>query len=222
MKKWIFFSALTAITLLQSAQRHILINKDGAIKYAGAHTKQEAAIEYDAPDVHVYFSPDDNVRQKLIDTIESEQCSIKIAMYSLTDKRIAKALKKAFDRGIIIEILTDPTCLKDRFNKINFLSEKGVPVYVYNIVHNKIPTYSCMHHKFAIFGCNNGNKRFVWTGSFNFTKSASDSNQENVVIIHKRETVNQFEQQFQKVKNRSSALIKYNSKSVAQQRSLRN
>lgn len=214
MKKWIFFNLCITITALLSAQPHILINKNGDITHAQSYTSHDPALEYDSPDIHVYFSPDDNVREKLIEAINGENCSIKIAMFSLTDKKIAKALKKAFERGITIEIITDPTCLKDRFNKINFLSEKGIPVYVYNIAHSKIPKYSCMHHKFAIFDCNNKNKRFVWTGSFNFTKSASDSNQENVVIIHKRKTVDQFEEQFQKIKNRCSALIKRNVKSI--------
>lgn len=209
-KRVIHITIIFAITTL-SGQRHVLINNNGDVQYVRPNALKNPAHEYDSPDIDTYFSPDDNIREKLITAIESEQCSIKIAIFTITDPKIAKALKKAFKRGIRIEILTDPTCLKDRFNKINFLSSKGIPVYVYNIAHNKTVTYSCMHHKFAIFECNRDNKRYVWTGSFNFTKSASDSNQENVVVIYKRATVDQFEQQFQKIKNRSSKLIKSHS-----------
>lgn len=206
MKKWIIPSWIILAAIACFPQRHILINKVGQIKEITKKAVSLPAVSYTSDEIYSYFSPEDNVREKLIAAIESERCFIKIAVFTLTDERIAKALLKAFHRGVKIEILTDPTCLKDRFNKINYLSHEGVPVYVYNAAPAGPPIYSCMHHKFAVFGCDKENKRYVWTGSFNFTKSASDSNQENVVVIHKRATVDRFEQQFQKIKERSSRL----------------
>lgn len=206
MKKWIIGIGIILTGFMSFSQRHILVNTVGDVQEVGGYARQLPAVEYSSDEIYTYFSPDDDVRQKLITAIESERCSIYIAVFTLTDKRIAKALWHAYRRGVKIQILTDPTCIKDRFNKINYLSHKGIPVYVYNIAHNGPSVYSCMHHKFAIFGCNGENKRYVWTGSFNFTKSASDSNQENVVVIHKRATVDRFEQQFQKIKERSSRL----------------
>lgn len=212
MKKWIIPVWIVLAGIVCFPQRHILVNSVGDIKEVRRESTQLPALEYSADEVHTYFSPDDNVRQKLIAAIEAERCFIKIAVFTLTDKPIAKALRQAYRRGIKVEILTDPVCLKDRFNKINYLSRKGIPVYVYNTAPGGTPVYSCMHHKFAVFGCSADNKRYVWTGSFNFTKSASDSNQENVVVIHNRGTVDRFEQQFQKIKERSSRLMSAHTK----------
>jgi phosphatidylserine/phosphatidylglycerophosphate/cardiolipin synthase-like enzyme len=47
-----------------------------------------------------------------------------------------------------------------------------------------------MHNKFAILDdC-------LWTGSFNWTRSANTKNQENVVIIYDVEVCEKFEKQF--------------------------
>ncbi len=40
-----------------------------------------------------------------------------------------------------------------------------------------------MHHKFVLFEKNILDKSLLWTGSFNFTKSANSKNQENVLIV---------------------------------------
>lgn len=152
------------------------------------------------------FSPDDNLQKKLLNLIDQEKYGIKIAVYWFTDGEIAKALIKAKDRGIIIEIITDPTCLHDTFSKIELLRSNGIMVYVYNPTYYKTVMFNKMHSKFALFKQNRDNKTFVWNGSFNFTRSADRNNQESVVVTDDPSIFEQFENQFNRLKERSDVL----------------
>jgi phosphatidylserine/phosphatidylglycerophosphate/cardiolipin synthase-like enzyme len=151
----------------------------------------------------VFFSPDDKVRTALVDLIQQEQERMCIAVFMLTDKKIAQALLRAYQKGVAIEIITDPGCLKDQYNKIGFLSDQGLSVFVYNPQHVKGKFASIMHNKFAIFKKNKGNKSILWTGSFNFTCAAHKCNQENVLVLDDGELVQRFVTQFERLKTLS-------------------
>jgi|GEM_PF-1294231 len=152
----------------------------------------------------VLFSPDDDVAGALIDYINNEQKSIKVAIFSFTNGTISQALIEAHNRGIHIEIVVDTAYGRDKFSKIERLKEAGVAVYCYNPRNNKTLLSDIMHNKFIVFELNKDNHSLVWTGSFNFTKSAAVNNQENVVIIDDWQVVNKYEQQFERLKKRSS------------------
>jgi phosphatidylserine/phosphatidylglycerophosphate/cardiolipin synthase-like enzyme len=122
----------------------------------------------------VFFSPDHDLQSRFIELIDQEQESIKIAVYFFTNTPIAQALMKAHKRGVNIEIITDQSCTASKCARIRQLAESGMPVFVY--IANKDKN-SLMHNKFAIFGKNAYGKRMVWTGSFNFTKTATIYNQ---------------------------------------------
>lgn len=153
-----------------------------------------------------YFSPDDGLEQKLIHLIDHEQESLQIAVFQFTNMAIARAIQRAHKRGVKIEIITDPLCLQDKFNKIMWLSQEGITIYVYNPDANKTTLSNKMHHKFVIFGKNIDDKRLLWIGSFNFTKSANNANQESVVVLDDTHIINQFSKQHNTVKDRSLKL----------------
>ena len=60
-----------------------------------------------------------------------------------------------------------------------------------------------MHHKFIIFKNNYTNKGLIWTGSYNFTKSARYYNQENILVLNRKGIVNRYTKQFEQIKKRS-------------------
>jgi phosphatidylserine/phosphatidylglycerophosphate/cardiolipin synthase-like enzyme len=72
-----------------------------------------------------------------------------------------------------------------------------------------------MHHKFAVFGRQTSKDACVWTGSFNFTKSARYNNQENAVIIAQAEVVGVFLEQFERIKQQRCVNCPKNSTVVA-------
>ncbi len=150
----------------------------------------------------VFFTPDDDVRNELMQLINQESKKIRIAMFLLTDPEIAKSLRQAKQRGVQVELITDASCLKERANKINFLCDQGCTVYIYNPSYSKQAAPSIMHHKFVLFNDSNG-KSLVWTGSYNFTKMASKTNQENALVLEDQETFKTFAKQFRRLKERS-------------------
>jgi phosphatidylserine/phosphatidylglycerophosphate/cardiolipin synthase-like enzyme len=149
-----------------------------------------------------FFSPDDNVQEILVQLIAQEKKSIKIAIFSFTDGKIAHALLDAAGRGVHVEIIVDASGLRDKFSKIDILKESGIKVTVYdpknNTVYNNI-----MHHKFVIFGNNIGGKSLLWTGSYNFTKSATMNNQENVLVLDEIHLIQKYAHQFELIKDRT-------------------
>ena len=148
-----------------------------------------------------FFSPDDNLENILVNLINQEQEAITIAVFSFTSGVVAHALLKAKERGVHIEIITDSSCLKDRFNKIELLQQKGIKILVYKPSGTTLLS-DIMHNKFVIFKKNVNNKKILWTGSYNFTKSAQLKNQENVIIIDEEHIIERYIKQFDIIKIR--------------------
>ncbi len=148
-----------------------------------------------------FFAPDDDLEDLLIQLIAVEQLSIKAAVFSFTNGDIAQALISAHKRGIEIEVITDISCLKDRYNKIDVLKKAGIKIFIYN-PKNTSMLNNIMHNKFVLFGKNVGNKSLLWTGSFNFTKSAKINNQENIIIVDEMHLIERYRKQFAILKQR--------------------
>jgi len=148
------------------------------------------------------FSPDDNIRQTLINLIEHEQQAIKIAIFSFTDQGVADTLINAARNGIHVELITDPYTLHTPFSKITYLKKYRIQIYVYK-PQDRTAISDRMHDKFIVFSKNINDKPLLWTGSFNFTRAADKSNQENVVVLEDRTLIEQFDKQFNRLKRRS-------------------
>jgi len=132
-----------------------------------------------------YFSPEDNIRDRLIEMIDKTNYKIKAAVYMLTEKQIAQALIKAKKRGVKIKIITDISCAESTYGKIGLLKENGIKVFIFQQKSNEKNSFSnpLMHNKFAVFELErNSNQNWTWTGSFNWTRSANQINQENVIL----------------------------------------
>lgn len=153
--------------------------------------------------IAVLFSPDDDIRAFLIDLIEHEQEHIAVAVFVFTDTKIARALIDACKRGVVVELVTDSTGIRDRFTKIRTLANAQIPVFVYDIQHGKPGLGSVMHNKFVIFRKNKNNQPCVCTGSCNLTRSAFESNQENIIVFTDRAHVERFVHRFKILKERS-------------------
>ena len=182
---------------------HFIIGQPTVIVAEKKQEKKEATLEANNGSiVGAYFSPDDDLSEQLQRLIAQERKAIRIAIFMFTDTTIANALIAAKNRGVSVEIISDAGCLKERSSKIGHVCDNGCVVYIYNPGYQSQEAGSLMHHKFALFEDNDG-KPAVWTGSYNFTKGARNSNQENAVILRDGQTFNKFDKQFDMLKNRS-------------------
>ena len=178
------------------------LSKEEAAAFRSADT-QFSVTEDNCTIDEVYFSPDDDLQQKLIAYINNEKKGIWLAIFSFTDRHIAEALIRARERGVDVQLIADPGFMNDRYTKIDWLFERGVPVFVYDPKRsrNNLSTMSnIMHHKFVIFLQNVDDRPLVWTGSFNFTKSARLSNQENAVVLSSNRIVKRYMEKFEQLK----------------------
>ena len=148
-----------------------------------------------------FFSPDDDLESLLIKLINAEERSIRVAVFSFTNGDIAQALILAHKRGISVEIITDISCLRDKFNKIDTLKKAGIKIWIYN-PRNTGMLNNIMHNKFVLFEKNVGGKSLLWTGSFNFTKSAKINNQENIIIVDEMRLIERYSKQYSLLKQR--------------------
>lgn len=83
-----------------------------------------------------------------------------------------------------MRIITDDEKSFDRGSDVQRLREAGVPVRVDGSEHH-------MHHKFALF-----DRVDLLTGSYNWTRSAANFNQENVVVTRDPRLVSAFSSMF--------------------------
>lgn len=150
-----------------------------------------------ATDKQVFFAPDDDIQQAIIGMINSAQSSVKVAIFSFTDQKIADALIAAHQRGVKVEVITDPAQFKERYSKVTLLQKEGIKVLEYNPNYVSDMRSNLMHHKFAIIDTVK-----VITGSFNWTVAAQKRNQENLVVLQDAQIVTSFDQQFDKIKGR--------------------
>ena len=155
-----------------------------------------------AAEVQTFISPSENVEKALITAIESEKKSVKVAIYTFTNKRIAKALVEAKKRGVDVQVLVDPFSVKIA-SAVNVLLDGDVPVRVYK-PEGKNCWSPILHHKFCLFEESQG----VWTGSYNFTYKAESSNSENAVLITGDETGYQkFNNEFNNLKTSKTEAV---------------
>jgi len=115
--------------------------------------------------------------------------TLDICVFTITDERLASDLVKCHERGVKIRIVTDDKKIYDRGSAIYNLKNIGIPV---KIDHSQYH----MHHKFAII-----DSRIAFTGSFNWTYTASKHNQENLLVTSNYEILNQYADEFERLWN---------------------
>src|SRR5581483_7629989 len=97
-----------------------------------------------------FFSPDDHVKDILLELIHAEKKRIALAIFTFTEKDIAQALIEAYARGVIIEIVADRGYGADKFSRIPQLANYKIPIWIYQTSDDERQS-SLMHDKFCIF-----------------------------------------------------------------------
>lgn len=133
-----------------------------------AQTKQFAA----SATYSLCFVPDGaSCEAMLIDAIRNTRQSLLIQAYSFTSPSIAEAVIQAHKRGVDVRVIVDQSQVGEKYTSATFLKHAGIPVVVDfepAIAHNKVMIFD---------------QQAVFTGSFNFTRSAQNRNTENGIII---------------------------------------
>ncbi|HEX3150480.1 MAG TPA: phospholipase D-like domain-containing protein [Gemmataceae bacterium] len=118
-----------------------------------------------------FFSPGATCVQEVIREFHLARKSSDVCVFTITDDRITDAILAAHTRGVKVRIITDDDKSHDLGSDIDRLRAAGIPCKMDegNAAH--------MHHKFALF-----DGHWLLNGSFNWTRSASEQNEENLIV----------------------------------------
>ena len=129
--------------------------------------------------VQTCFSPQGRCSAYIIREIEKAQKELLIAVYAFTNDEIARAVAQTRKRGVAVQIVLDREFdAANEKSQGKFLEEQKVPLRRISGVKLTVPEKEpgLMHQKFAVI-----DRKIVFTGSYNWTRSADNANDENLL-----------------------------------------
>ena len=130
-------------------------------------------------EIRVFFSPKGGIVEEIVKQIDNAQDYIDIAMYSFTYEPMAEAMIRAKNRGVRIRILMDKGQSQGKYSKYKFFLDNGLAVI-------QDRHAGIMHNKIAII-----DGTVLFTGSYNWSKSAEETNEENLLEFIDESTENE-------------------------------
>ncbi len=133
----------------------------------------ENIIEVAGIPMEIYFSPDDNVMQKILNVVNDAGKQIDFLAYSFTYDSLAEAVIQKAQRGVRVSGVFDSDMVASNTGTdFEWLVSTGLPICMDGEV-------GLMHDKVIVV-----DGEVVITGSYNYTNSAEKYNDENIVILH--------------------------------------
>jgi cardiolipin hydrolase len=133
----------------------------------------------------VWFSPGPDCLKAIQQRLRAARAHADICVFTISDDRISEEILAAHQRKVAVRIVTDNEKELDRGSDIDRLRRSGIPVRVDR-------TSAHMHHKFALF-----DGQYLLTGSYNWTRSACDLNEENLLVTSEPKLYAAFAAQFE-------------------------
>lgn len=131
-----------------------------------------------------FFSPGPDCLQAIVGQLRSARQRADLCVFTLSDDRIAAEVLAAARRGVAVRLITDNDKTEDDGSDVARLARAGIAVCVDQ-------TAAHMHHKFAVF-----DGAWLLNGSYNWTRSACEVNEENLVLTNDPGLVKQFARAF--------------------------
>ena len=137
--------------------------------------------------VENYFSPEDEVAEKIVALLRDAQRRIEFMAFSFTRDDMGDAILERAQAGVEVRGVFENTGSQTRFSEYGRLREAGLDV-------RRDGNPFLMHHKVIII-----DGRIVIFGSYNFSINADEDNDENVLIVDDDGFAAAFVSEFQKV-----------------------
>jgi len=137
--------------------------------------------------VKVCFSRLQDCKKDILYWIKRANLTINVMVYVFTLDDLANALIEAKSRGVSVKVIIEKEEAEVRGSEYQRLLASGI-----NVVLDGNPYL--MHHKVAII-----DSKIVITGSYNWTLSAEDRNDENLIIFEDKDLAQAYEEEFYRV-----------------------
>jgi phosphatidylserine/phosphatidylglycerophosphate/cardiolipin synthase-like enzyme len=135
----------------------------------------------------VYFAPDDGAAARLIEILSQARSTVDLMAFAFTSEPVAQALLERAQAGVRVRLVFDAEQAANLGSQYRPLLSAGLEARLDG-------SPDKMHHKVVIV-----DGATVVTGSYNFSRSAEESNDENLVIVHDAGLAQQYEEEFESV-----------------------
>ena len=147
-------------------------------------------VEVDGTRVDVYFSPDDGVLNALGLLLGNAEESIYFLAFSFTSNELGSLVRQKSAAGLDIKgVMDEEQIASNTGTEFDPFRQKGVDVLIDG-------NDGQMHHKVFII-----DEKIVAFGSYNFSKSAEENNDEDLIVIYSPEIARQFILEFERVRS---------------------
>lgn len=137
--------------------------------------------------VENYFASEEKVASRIVELLEDAETSIRFLTFTLTDDDIAGTMNRKHREGVLVQGVVESRNAGGLGSDVEALQQAGAAVLKDGNPYN-------MHHKVIII-----DGAIVITGSYNFTRNAAESNDENVLIIHSPGIAASYLREFERV-----------------------
>lgn len=131
--------------------------------------------------VQACFSPQGKCSAYILREIDQAKKELLVAVYAFTNDELANALVQAKKRGVAVQVVIDRDFdVRTDNSKGKFFESNKIPMR--RVAGTKAKSLErdagLMHQKFAVI-----DRKILFTGSYNWTHSAENSNDENLLLF---------------------------------------
>ncbi len=150
------------------------------------------SFNQDGTPIQIYFAPENDVLDAMVTVVESARTSIRFMTFSFTEAEIANAILARAAAGASVQGIFETRGSQTEFSELRALFCGGLSV-------RQDGNPNTFHHKVLIV-----DNRIVITGSFNWSANATESNDENLIIIDDADLAAQYIAEFDRVWSRAT------------------
>ena len=149
-------------------------------------------VTIDGTRLDIYFSPDDGVLSALVPLLESAQENIFFLAYSFTSNQLGDIVREKADAGLTVAgVMDEEQVNSNQGTEFDPFRQADLDVRIDGIE-------GLLHHKVFII-----DQKIVAFGSYNFSQSAEERNDENLIIVYNSVIAQQFIQEFERVQEQA-------------------
>jgi len=160
---------------------------DGQYGPGSPSTADEQSTVVNGTPLQIYFSAEDDVMTRIIPIVRGAQSNIRFYAFSFTDQPLAQAMIDRAGTGVDAAGVFEKVGSETESAQLRSLYCAKVPVR-----QDGNPRF--LHDKVIVV-----DNRYVITGSFNFSANATESNDENVIIIDNPQIASLYMQEFERI-----------------------
>jgi phosphatidylserine/phosphatidylglycerophosphate/cardiolipin synthase-like enzyme len=152
-----------------------------------ADMRKKYHVNVEGTDINAYFSPEDNIERIIVKRIEKAKTSIHFMAFSFTSDGIGEAMIAKFKKGVAVTGIFERRGSREAHSEYTKMKLEGLPVRLDRNRGN-------MHHKVIVI---DGER--VIMGSYNYSRNANRTNDENVLIIDNRDIAARYLEEFRRL-----------------------